>query len=146
MKINRLEDLEVWQEALKLGKIVYELTKTFPKEEKYNLVKHMRENARGIPANIGEGFGRFFYKESLHFYGYARGCLLELKSDLWTSYQAGYVKKDDLLKKYLAQLDLVGRKLNALINNVSLKAKGKHRKIIGVEKLKMEDFLGWHNN
>ena len=35
-----LEDLGAWQEARKLCIGIYEITKTFPKEEKYNIIKH----------------------------------------------------------------------------------------------------------
>ncbi len=47
MRIERLEDLEAWQEARKLCLEIYIITKNFPDFEKYNLIKHLRENGRG---------------------------------------------------------------------------------------------------
>ncbi|MQY78150.1 MAG: four helix bundle protein [Bacteroidetes bacterium] len=37
---------------------VYEITKTYPAEEKYNLVSDMRRAANSVTNNISEGFGR----------------------------------------------------------------------------------------
>lgn len=42
-KITKLEDVLVWQEARILMQMVYGITKRFPADEKYNIVKHMRE-------------------------------------------------------------------------------------------------------
>lgn len=68
MTIQKLEDLKVWQEARILMKIIYEITKTFPSEEKYNLTKHLKECARNVPGNIAEGCGRYHFQESIQFY------------------------------------------------------------------------------
>ena len=78
--IRKLEELDAWQEARKLCGIVYGIVSTFPKEEIYNLTKHLRESVRGAASNIAEGFGRYFFKENLRFYGIAKGCLNEVKT------------------------------------------------------------------
>lgn len=115
-KINRLEDVVVWQEARVLMRMIYEATKEYPPEEKYNIVKHMRECSRNIPGNIGEGFGRFHYQESMQFYRIARGSLNELKSDTYCSIDCGYIdnKKFDEL---FFQIEKVARLLNGFINS-----------------------------
>jgi len=59
--IKKLEDLEAWQEARKLCNGIYEIVKIYPQEEKYNLVRHLKESERGTMGNIAEGFGRYFY-------------------------------------------------------------------------------------
>jgi len=117
MKIEKLEDLEAWQEAKKLCKMVYDLTKNFPKSEEYNLKKHLRESARGVAGNIAEGFGRYFLKENLRFYGIAQGCLNEVKSDSYISFDVEYIKEEDL-KKTIEQTEITRAKLNGIINNV----------------------------
>ncbi len=117
MKIEKLEDLEAWQEARKLCDMVYKLTLNFPKSEEYNIKKHTRESARGIAANIAEGFGRHFLKENLRFYGIAQGCLNEVKSDFYLSFDAGYIN-DDELNAVIKQTEITRAKLNGLVNNV----------------------------
>jgi len=91
MSIDRIENLNVWQESKKLCKNIYDIVKSYPTDEKYILVKHMKENGRGIPANIAEGFYRFYYQESIRFYQIARGCLGELKSDLYISLDQNFL-------------------------------------------------------
>ena len=114
--IKKLEDLEIWQEALKLGKLIYELAEKLPKSEEYNLKKHLRENARGFPANIGEGFYRYFHKEKLHFYSIARSCFGEMKSDIYfvSEIYPGILEKESL-KKYLEKMNQLGKRLNTFI-------------------------------
>lgn len=37
---------------------IFELSKKFPKEEKYSLISQMRDFSRSIPANIAEGWSK----------------------------------------------------------------------------------------
>ena len=52
------QQLEFWQRNHKLTLRVYDLTKSFPKEELYGLISQMRRSASSIPTNIAEGCGR----------------------------------------------------------------------------------------
>jgi len=114
--IRKLEDLTIWKEAIELGKWIYELTEKLPKSEEYNLKKHLRENARGYPANISEGFYRYFKKEKLHFYSIARGCLGEIKSDVCFCYEIyPEVFNDRSIGDYLAKIEKCGAGLNSFI-------------------------------
>jgi len=116
MKINSFEDLLVWQKARELTKLVYELTNTYPKAERYNLVDQIRRAVISIAANIAEGFSRYRLKESIMFYRNARGSSAELKSHLYLSCDLNYLainKLDAILEK----VDEVGKMLNGLINS-----------------------------
>lgn len=113
--IKSIEDLNVWQEARLLNKKIYQLTANFPITEKNNLVSQLRRASSSICANIAEGFGRFNLQESMQFYRIARGSLLEIKSHLYLASDQLYFK-EDLLKELLADLDKIGRMLNAFIN------------------------------
>lgn len=48
-------DLSVWQRAVDFVTRIYELTRTFPKEEMYGLTNQLRRAAVSIPSNIAEG-------------------------------------------------------------------------------------------
>ena len=122
MAIKKLEELKVWQEARKLMRMVYEITEKFPPREKFNLTKHMRQCVRNIPGNIAEGFGRYHFQESMQFYRIARGSLSELKSDIYCSFDVGYIGEDEL-KRLVDQNEKVGRLLNGLIAS-TFKLKG----------------------
>lgn len=116
MTVINLEDLEVWKEARELMKIIYEVTNTFPSSERFNLIKHLRECARNIPANIAEGFGRFHFQESVQFYRIARGSLNEIKSDIYCSFDASYINPE-IEKEILLKIEKIAKMLNSLISS-----------------------------
>lgn len=118
--IKNLEDLEAWQEARKLGIGIYEITKIFPESEKYNLIKHLRESGRGAMGNIGEGFARYFYRESMQFYDIAQGCLGEVKSDIYLSYDLGYIN-EKTLARFIKQIEKVNNKIGGLITQTKIR-------------------------
>jgi four helix bundle protein len=78
-----LDKLEVWKKAKNLAEDVYrEILPLLPIEEKYGLNSQIRRAAASIPANIAEGYGRFYYQETIRFCYVARGSLMELMSHL----------------------------------------------------------------
>ena len=56
--MQNYKDLKVWEKAHEFTLKVYEMTKTFPKEEIYSLTNQLRRAASSIPANIAEGCGK----------------------------------------------------------------------------------------
>jgi four helix bundle protein len=60
-------DLVVWQKSMSLVTQIYQITKTFPKEETYGLISQMRRCAVSIPSNIAEGYGRRSTNDYLRF-------------------------------------------------------------------------------
>jgi four helix bundle protein len=84
--------------------------------------KQIVRSADSISANIAEGYGRFYYKESKQFFFYARGSILETKSWL------GKCKRRKLLKEekcneLIDRIDTIHLKLNAYIKFISKSAK-----------------------
>jgi four helix bundle protein len=59
MKYDDFTQMPEYEKALSLLVYVYELLKTFPKEEKYILDSDMKRAVNSICHNIAEGFGRF---------------------------------------------------------------------------------------
>ncbi len=66
-KIKSFKDLKIWQKGIEIVKDVYDITKSFPKEELYGLTSQMRRCAVSIPSNIAEGFKRYHNKEFKQF-------------------------------------------------------------------------------
>ena len=52
------KELDVWIAGRKLVKEVYEISKSFPKEEQFGITNQIRRSAISIPSNIAEGCGR----------------------------------------------------------------------------------------
>lgn len=71
-------EMTVWQKAFKLLLKVYEVTKTYPPEEKYTLVSDMRRAANSVTNNISEGFGRYGKLDKTRFYKISRGVVMNL--------------------------------------------------------------------
>jgi four helix bundle protein len=55
---HNFKNLKVWQKAVDLAVSVYELTKSFPSEEKIGITSQMRRSSVSIPSNIAEGTAR----------------------------------------------------------------------------------------
>jgi four helix bundle protein len=70
--------LRVFALADKLVLAIYDVTRTFPDDEKFGLVSQMRRAAVSIPANIAEGCGRGSTSDYLRFLTIANGSAYEV--------------------------------------------------------------------
>jgi four helix bundle protein len=52
--IQHFRDLEVYKRAFSAAMEIFNLTRDFPKEEKYSLVDQIRRSSRSVCANLGE--------------------------------------------------------------------------------------------
>ncbi len=91
MNCDGFMSLDVWQKSHRLTLAVYQLTKLFPKEERYGLTAQMRTAAVSIPANIAEGYGRLRPNDKARFYNISQGSAQELKHYFILSRDLGYV-------------------------------------------------------
>ena len=65
MKIIRThKDLEVYQLAFKTAIRIFEITKSFPKEELYSLTDQIRRSSRSVATNIAEAFRKRRYEKA----------------------------------------------------------------------------------
>ncbi|MBI3941306.1 MAG: four helix bundle protein [Acidobacteria bacterium] len=98
-------DLKVYQSAYRLAMEIFQMSSTFPKEERYSLTDQLRRSSRSVAANIGEGFRKRQYPkvfaskvadadaeatETQVWLDFARDCGYisgECHSELITSYQ-----------------------------------------------------------
>lgn len=72
--------LEAWKKGMSLVKEVYLLTKLYPKEELFALSSQTKRAAVSIPANIAEGTGRNYKKDTVQFLHISRGSAYELET------------------------------------------------------------------
>ena len=56
--MQNFKSLKVWQKSHRLTLMVYGITTTFPKEERYGLTSQLRRSCVSVSANIAEGCGR----------------------------------------------------------------------------------------
>ena len=93
-KITTYKDLQVWKEGHELVLIIYKVTSTFPKVERYGLTDQMRRCSVSITSNIAEGFSRQGKKEKIQFYYTAKGSLTELDNQLTIANDVGYINNN----------------------------------------------------
>ena len=108
-------DLDVWKYSRELVKLVYLLTKTFPKEELYALTNQIKRSVVSVPSNIAEGIGRQSNKETIHFLHIAKGSLYEVETQLYLSYDLSYISEIEL-KNILEKVISNKKVLNGFIN------------------------------
>ncbi|MCA1613446.1 MAG: four helix bundle protein [Acidobacteria bacterium] len=115
--IKSHRDLIVWQKSMDLTVAVYQVTKSFPREETYGLTSQIRRAAASIPANIAEGQGRRLVGEFQQFLAHARGSLLELDTHLELALRLDYLNSE----RYAAlnqRVVEVGKMLNGLLRSL----------------------------
>ncbi|MBI5074967.1 MAG: four helix bundle protein [Nitrospirae bacterium] len=61
MIYNGYKDLKAYQMAYALAMDIFEITKTFPKEERYSLTDQIRRSSRSVPANLAEAWKKRLY-------------------------------------------------------------------------------------
>lgn len=62
--IRHFRELRVYQNAMEAAMRVYELTKTFPVEERYSMTDQMRRSSRSVCANLAEAWRKRRYKNA----------------------------------------------------------------------------------
>lgn len=72
--------LSVYQDALHLVDLSYELIKIFPKQEKYNLSDQLRRACTSVTLNIAEGNGRMTTRDYIKFLKISAGSLNEMEA------------------------------------------------------------------
>src|SRR3970040_422496 len=95
MGIDRFEDLRSWQEARKLVRLIYSLTKKPGFVKDYKLREQSQAAAVASMGNIAEAHGRFSFEEKRKFYEIAHGSVEELQSHLYVALDQAYISKEE---------------------------------------------------
>src|SRR5216117_3395513 len=72
MRIESAKDLTVYKSAYRLAMEIFELTKSFPIEEKYALTSQIRRSSRSICLNLREAWAKRRYEA--HFISKLTDC------------------------------------------------------------------------
>ena len=110
-------DLIVYQKSYKLAMEIFEIIKTFPKEEKYSLVDQVRRSSRSVPSNIAEAWVKRKYPKS--FVSKLLDSLAEeAETEVWIdmSKDCKYID-NQLHNSLLERCQEVAKMLNSMINN-----------------------------
>jgi four helix bundle protein len=115
--IKTVFDLEVYKLSYQVAMEIFNVSRPFPKEERYSLTDQVVRSSRSISANIAEGWGRRVYENDFKKHlVYAMGSVEETKVWLYFAKDCQYLSVemfDNLNKKF----DELGARLYRLYEN-----------------------------
>ena len=109
-------DLIVYKKARAVAKRIFEISKTFPKEERYSLTDQVRRSSRSIGAQIAEAWAKRRYEK--HFVSKlsdADGEQLETQHWIETAEDCEYLTSSQATEVN-DELSEIGRMLNSMMN------------------------------
>ncbi|MGB1309161.1 MAG: four helix bundle protein [Oceanihabitans sp.] len=113
--LKSYKELVVWQKSMKLVTQIYDLTKTFPDDERFGLTSQMRRCSVSIPSNIAEGWGRLSRKNYIQFLRISRGSLYELETQILITKQLNYINNSETVENLIIE---ISKMLNSLIRKL----------------------------
>ncbi len=117
MTARNYADLIAWQKAMDLVQAIYEVTKTFPMEEKYGLRTQVRRAGVSVPSNIAEEQGRNSMAEFRRHLSIAHGSVREIETQILISSRLGYMQNESATL-ILRTASEVGRLIKGLANSL----------------------------
>jgi four helix bundle protein len=113
MAVQNYRDLIAWQKAMELVRLIYSLTKEFPRDEMFGLTSQIRRAAVSVPSNIAEGQGRNSTREFIRHLSISHGSLREIETQNLIAEMQGYISADDS-RNVMTSCSEVGRLINGL--------------------------------
>ena len=111
---STFRDLRVWQRSMDLMVSCYQVSRAFPRDERFGLTSQLRRAAVSVPSNIAEGNGRWHRGDYIHHVSMAKGSVNEVESLLLAADRLGFAQPDVLLPR-LEEAAGVSRGLLALL-------------------------------
>lgn len=99
-KVEKFEDLAIFQMARDLCKEVYAITKDGEFHKDSRFVQQIHAAAGSIMDNIAEGFERQGNKEFVNFLYIAKGSCGEVRSQVIRASDVGFIDKDTATRLY----------------------------------------------
>ena len=117
MQVQDFRDLGVYQKAFELQQQIFELSKSFPQEERYSLTDQLRRSSRSVGGNLAEAWKKRNYPA--HFANKLTDSDSEQAETIhWirTAHACGYVT-DQEYEGLVYQCEQIGKMLGAMIRD-----------------------------
>lgn len=108
-------DLTVYKKAFELAMEIFEISKTFPKEETYSLTDQIRRSSRSVCTCILEAYRKRIYEA--YFVSKSSDADMEnSETQVWLdfSYKCNYINKSDYTR-LMKKSEEVGKMINHMI-------------------------------
>lgn len=113
-KIEKIEDLVVWQLAMELTNVIYSITNNISFNKDFALRDQIRKSAISVPSNVAEGFERNSTNQFLYFLVIAKGSSGELRTQLLIAKNQNYISESEFHSINIQALE-VSKKLGSFI-------------------------------
>ncbi len=100
-RIERFEDIQAWQKARDLTRLIYHLTRRDPLCQDWDLQRQLRRASVSIMANIAEGYGRKSHKEFANDLNMAHASAAEVQSHIYVALDQNYLSRSDFEECYV---------------------------------------------
>jgi four helix bundle protein len=98
MKYHTFEELPIWQEAIKLAIIIYNISSCSPWNRDFGLRDQIRRAIVSVSSNIVEGFEKNGNNEFVRYLRIAKGSVGETRNHLYIALSVDYISKDEFEK------------------------------------------------
>jgi len=111
----RFEDMDLWQDARKLCKDIYTITKDGSFRNDFRFINQIRASSGSIMDNLAEGLERGGNKELIQFLYIAKGSCGETRSQIYRALDFNYIQEEDH-HRICNQCLMISRKISGFIN------------------------------
>jgi four helix bundle protein len=95
--MHNFKELKFWQKSIDLSVLIYQITASFPSDERFGLVSQLRRASVSISSNIAEGASRESTKEFLYFLSISNGSAFEIETQLTIANRLKFIDDDKLV-------------------------------------------------
>lgn len=116
-KNQSFRDLTVYKKAFALAMNIFDVTKEFPKEERYSLIDQIRRSSRSVCTCIAEAYRKREYKA--YFVSKSSDADMEnSETQTWLDFSlACEYLEEEKFNQLISQSEEVGRLLNHMVEN-----------------------------
>jgi four helix bundle protein len=110
-------ELKAYKKAFELSMEIFEITKAFPKEEKYSLIDQIRRSSRSVCSHIAEAYRKRHYEK--HFISImTSGDSENTETQVWLDFSVACKYLTQSYYEYLSEKSgEVGKLISFMINN-----------------------------
>ncbi len=119
----KLEELNVYNLAMEMGDEIWNIVNQWTIFQKDTVGKQLVRAIDSVAANLSEGFGRYHYRETVHFGYYSRGSLYESKTWIQKGFRQKLIDETDY-RHFMEEIDHMGKMLNNYIKSIGKSPSG----------------------
>ena len=107
MKIQKFEDMKVWQDAREFVKQIYKCTANQKFKKDFGLRDQIQRGVVSIMSNIAEGYERDSNKELIRFLQFSKGSAGEVRSLLYVATDLGYLTEKEFSEFHQTSISII---------------------------------------